>query len=523
MRAKLGGPRYRRVSAPCPTGYTAAVRPYRLALVLALALALRLVHLGAPILGVHSWRQADTAAIARNFHENGYRFAYPQVDWGGAGPGYVESEFPAFPYAVALAYGALGVNEAWGRLLAALLSTLTVYLLYRIARDALEDEVAALAAALLFAVLPLSVYYGRAFMPEAAMLCASVGAIHAFDRWTAVGGWRWYALAAFATAVACLLKLPCLYLGLPLVYLALRAWGVDAMRRPQLWGFALFVLAPVGLWYAHAHALYREGGVTFGIWEYGSDKWGNWRLVGSAEFWNGVLLRSLAERHLTWAGVPLAVAGLLLPRRGRRAGLVDAWLIALAVYLVVVARGNYVHEYYQLPFLPPLCLAMGRAVSAALAPRAHRPARRTAGTAWTALAAALLLAGVMTLSILRLASYWKREDPARSPLYRTASLVKGQTPPGARIVALDQGNPTLLYLAHRKGWHADIASLVPDSLRARAAAGAGYVAGLREDLKGSAPLDVPLREGLARDLDPAGRDGFLLQLTPEPEGGTSGR
>ena len=35
-----------------------------------MAAALRLVHLHAPVLGVHSWRQADTAAIARNAHLN---------------------------------------------------------------------------------------------------------------------------------------------------------------------------------------------------------------------------------------------------------------------------------------------------------------------------------------------------------------------------------------------------------------------------------------------------------------------
>jgi hypothetical protein len=116
--------------------------------------------------------------------------------------------------------------------------------------------------------------------------------------------------------------------------------GAALVRRPALWLFLVLVLAPVALWYAHAHALYREGGVTFGIWEYGSDKWGNWRLVASGDFWNGVLLRSLAERHLTWAGVPLALAGLFLPRVGRRGGLVDWWLVALGVYLVVVARGT---------------------------------------------------------------------------------------------------------------------------------------------------------------------------------------
>ena len=491
------------------------MRPYRLAVVLVLALALRLVHVGAPILGVHSWRQADTAAMARNFHENGYRFLYPQVDWGGSGPGYVECELPAFPYAVALVYAVFGPSEAWGRLLAALLSTLTVYLLYRLARDAYGDEHAALAGALVFAVLPLSVYYGRAFMPEAAMLCASVAAIHAFDRWTVTGARRWYLAAAGATAMACLLKLPCLYLGLPLVYLAWRAWGPALVRRPALWLFAALVLTPVALWYAHAHALHRGGGVTFGIWEYGSDKWGNWRLVASGEFWNGVLFRSLAERHLTWAGVPLAVAGLLLPRVGRRSGLVDAWLVALGVYLVVVARGNYVHEYYQLPLIPPLSIVMGRAIVAAFAPGSRRT--------WRVGVVTVLLAATLALGGSRLISYWHREDPARSPLVRLAQAIERRTPPGSRIVTLDQGNPTLLYLAHRKGWHASPADLGPDSLLARATAGAGFAAGLRQDLHGSSAIEDAASAGLAGDLLASDPEAFLLQLRAPLAGGTPGR
>ena len=71
---------------------------------LALGLVVRLPHLGMPPIGVHSWRQSDTAAIARNYREHGYRFGMPQVDWGGAGPGYVESEFPLYPYSASLLY-----------------------------------------------------------------------------------------------------------------------------------------------------------------------------------------------------------------------------------------------------------------------------------------------------------------------------------------------------------------------------------------------------------------------------------
>src|SRR6185503_9983491 len=100
--------------------------------------------------------------------------------------------------------------------------------------------------------------------------------------------------------------------------------------------------------------------------------------------------------------------------------------------------------------------------------------------------------------------------------------VERQTPPAGRIVALDQGNPTLLYLAHRKGWHASPGDLSPGKLRTRAAGGARFVAGLRQDLHGSTAIEDAAREGVGRDLDPSDPEGFLLELTPPATGGTSG-
>ena len=48
-----------------------------------IGLFLRLVNINAPVLGVHSWRQADTASIARNFLSNNFNFWQPQVNWSG--------------------------------------------------------------------------------------------------------------------------------------------------------------------------------------------------------------------------------------------------------------------------------------------------------------------------------------------------------------------------------------------------------------------------------------------------------
>jgi len=51
-----------------------------LALIFALALLLRLYKIDNPIADWHSWRQADTAAVSRNFLKYGFNPLYPRFD-----------------------------------------------------------------------------------------------------------------------------------------------------------------------------------------------------------------------------------------------------------------------------------------------------------------------------------------------------------------------------------------------------------------------------------------------------------
>jgi hypothetical protein len=50
------------------------IAQHPLAFLILIAIAVRLIGITAPIIGIHAWRQADTAAIARNFYENGFNF-----------------------------------------------------------------------------------------------------------------------------------------------------------------------------------------------------------------------------------------------------------------------------------------------------------------------------------------------------------------------------------------------------------------------------------------------------------------
>src|SRR5437899_11909154 len=92
-------------------------RAARLAIMMSiLAVAVRLIWIDQPYIDNWSWRQSDVAAIARNYYENGFHFAYPQIDWAGDAPRYVGTEFPILPFLAAICYKLAGVHEWIGRI-----------------------------------------------------------------------------------------------------------------------------------------------------------------------------------------------------------------------------------------------------------------------------------------------------------------------------------------------------------------------------------------------------------------------
>src|SRR5262245_48737154 len=198
---------------------------------IALALALRCLGLTAPLLDYHSWRQADTAAIARNYARNGYHLFYPQVDWGGLTPGYVESEFPLYTYSLALLYGLFGDHVWLGRLLTALAGAASAVALYGLIRSSADQPGAtapsrvALYAGLALALMPFPVYFGRTVMPDTWMLLAAILAIWTFRRWLDRPSTGRYLVALLCGALAPLAKTPnLLIVAVPLTYLLVADW-----------------------------------------------------------------------------------------------------------------------------------------------------------------------------------------------------------------------------------------------------------------------------------------------------------
>jgi 4-amino-4-deoxy-L-arabinose transferase-like glycosyltransferase len=418
--------------------------------ILFLALLLRLFHITFPVSGWHSWRQSDTAAITRNFYDNGYKLLYPQVDWGGATPGYVESEFQIYPFIVSLLYALFGVNDMWGRILSVIFSLFTIYALYLLVRKIISERTA-IWSALIYSILPLNIYYSRAFMPESAMLMCSVFGIYYFYKWFSEEKIKFLYVSAIFIALAVLIKLPCLYLGLPLFYLAYKKYKFHLFAKYSLWLYALIIFFPSFLWYYHAHQLFLNGGVSFSIWNFGEDKWGTFSFLLKPSFYNDIFFKSIAERHLLYPGFILFIWGLFIKRTNEDERIFDLWLIAVIVFILLVSQGNLMQEYYQLPITLPAVVYIGKVLSKYVQFDKLKDTFSLHKFQVSIVLLCLLL--IPVLSYLRYANFMRSEG-YDSALFKLTNDVKSVTGSSDLIITASDNNPVYLYLSHRKGWTA---------------------------------------------------------------------
>ncbi|MDE2572434.1 MAG: glycosyltransferase family 39 protein [bacterium] len=423
------------------------------ALVLGLALRLHAIH--QPLLDHPSWRQGDTASIARNFALLRYNPLFPQTDYDGPPPNYVELELQIVPFLAATLYKIFGIHEVFGRLLTIAFSLGTVAVVGLFARRIFASEVAGAAAALLFAVFPGSLYYGRTFMPDTTMVFFLTCALYATWCWledesgATHAVWRpaLLALLAFlAKPVALVGALPILAMGL-----ARNGWRAT-LTRPATWVYAAIAFLPLAAYLRFEHAI-AEWHWASGI----TQRHVMPALIAaftSPSALGAKLLALLDERAFLWRtmlgpiGCLLMVAGLvLLALRALRGGvLLWSWLAAVALYGFVVVTVEPV-DYYLYPIVPLAALLGGGAV-AWLYERA-RPSNGAERAAWLAVGA-IVLAGTIVVDRQHVAPYYRW----RPAVYAQARALDAALP-RSTLVVMGHYDPAVLYYIARYGWEED--------------------------------------------------------------------
>lgn len=426
--------------------------------VVLLAAVLRYKGIHSPILDHPGWRQGDTASIARNFALLQYNILFPQTNYNGPPPNYVELELQIVPFLAASLYKIFGVHEIFGRLISIAFSLGTVAVTGLFARWLFTSSVAGVIAAFFFAVFPGSIYYGRTFTPDTTMVFFLTAALYVTTRLIVedeIFSQRSLARATALLTFAYLAK-PVAVAGIVPVIAAL--WErVRSGRTMRPTAIGVMLVVPLVILYLYD---VRVGEHAEWHWASGITKLHvipsliaalthPSAFVEKAQTFFHVL-GMLRETMLGTFGFFLSIASFIalpwVPARSRV--MLWGWLIGGLAYTYVVVTVERV-DYYMYLLLPLCALAIGGALAAFLQRMLEADAAPATRYAIASLVPILAIASAVD-GHAAVRPYYSYNKQA----YQNAVLLDNTLPKGA-IVVIGHYGPDVQYYINRYGWEED--------------------------------------------------------------------
>lgn len=432
------------------------------AAILILTFSLRLYKLNAPIADWHSWRQTDTAAVARNFVKDNFNILFPQSDsltplneYGLLNPNrYFINEFPLYNAIVAVLYKMFGVNPALARLVSVFFATLGTFFLYLLARKLFSIKIALLAT-FFYAANPYNVYYGRVVMPDPMYIAFSITALYFFVNWVESKKFKAAIISAVFFSLAILAKPYALFLFIPILYWLIVNWGKFVWKNKQLVLFFIISLAPFLLW--RIHVFNHPEGTFATTWLYNA---GNIRFTGA--FFRWLIFERLIRVIFSSGAFVLLVLGFVKSTTSKNGLFIFAWLMSVVLYMTVFAKGNVTHDYYQLPLLPAGSILVSLGFFQLLALAKNNFSKLVT----TVLAISLVLIS-FAFGWYEVKGFFNINHPEIIEAGRRADML---LPKNAIVIAPYDNDPTFLYQTNRHGY-----SNMPASLKKAIAEGVEYL------------------------------------------------
>jgi hypothetical protein len=414
----------------------------------------RLYKFNGPVADWHSWRQADTSSVSRNFVTKGFNLIVPTYDDLSNVPsgiydnpnGYRFVEFPIYNAMQAGLFVTLGhlTLEEWGRLVTIMCSLLSAVFLYLIVKRR-QGVLAALFTSFFFVFLPFNIYYSRTILPDPLMVTFILGAIYFFDLWInqdvnskfgylkVVG---LFLLTLIFSAGAFLIKPFALFFMLPILVLAFERYGLALIKKWQLWLLAILALLPFGAWRIWMQQY--PAGIPQSWWLFNSN---GIRFKGA--FWQWLFAQRLGELILGyWGMIPLGF-GIVFTKKKNYLFFIS-FLIASVAYFCVVATGNVQHDYYQIPVIPSIAIFLGIGSAFLI-----NPVKEFVDKRITISLLVISLLFMFAFSWFAVRADYDIDNPA---LIVAGAAVDQLTPINAKVIADYNGDTTFLYQTKRSGW-----------------------------------------------------------------------
>jgi len=396
-----------------------------------------------PLEIAHSWRQAFTAMVTRNYVELGMDWLHPRIDMAGEKSGIVGAEFPLFNFLSFLVSKLFGYQHWHGRIVNLIVVMWGAYSFYCVLKSMLSERVAYFSMVVLLCSSWFT--FSRKIMPDTfSVSLVLVGLRYGFSFWNS-GRWSHWFFAVVAIALGVLSKIPAMSLlaivGLPLFV------KVDNVKR-VVWVILGVVIsvAPALLWYfywvpklnsTYGYHLYFPKGLVEG-----------WQEI--KPLWRLLLEKFYFTSYYSFLALLLGMLGVwALIRRKQKPVAVALALIAFVFGLFILKTGAVFpqHTYYSIPFIPVMALLSGLGLDYLNG--------QISSVGYTVKRNKFIVFGLLLLVVIESVGNQIHDHfikPSERYKQTLETEIASVIPLDEKVVLVSSASPQELFFLHRKGW-----------------------------------------------------------------------
>ena len=410
--------------------------------VVLMALFVRLYKIDSPIADWHSFRQADTASVTREYVRNGINIFIPRyhdlsrVQSGIFNPnGYRFVEFPIFNAVHALAFKYVGLFnlELWGRLLSVIYTLIAGLFIYFTGKI-LYNRWFGLLTLFIFYFLPFNIYFTRVILPEPMAVMFGVAALYFFVKYTKVKLYKFLVVSSFFMLLGILVKPYIVFYSLPIVFYFVNNFGVkQSLKKKETMVYLLLVFIPFFAWRVWMKRF--PEGIPFWQWTFNGDG-----IRFNPAFWYWIFGQRLGNLILGAGGVVPFGLGLVGLKKSDY--FINGILLGAFLYVCTFATANVRHDYYQSIVIPAVSFLVAKGIFYVWKNKEY-------SYYWSKFVVVIALLIGFLVSAFQVKEFYKINHPE---IIAAGNAVDKLTPKDAIVIANYNGDTAFLYQTKRRGW-----------------------------------------------------------------------
>jgi 4-amino-4-deoxy-L-arabinose transferase-like glycosyltransferase len=325
-----------------------------LILILILSFYFRAYHVDYPVTGYHNWKETHYLTEARNFAEDGFfehGFFIPEWDYPNLKDdpsGAHTDSFPTMSIVIGSFFMIFGPSLLIARLVSVLFSLGSIIFIYLIIKLLFKREDFALICALILAINPLNIFFGRQVQLLGPALLLCLMGLYFYIKWQKNSSWKNTILFTFPMMLGILTKYSFILLAVPIIF----TYPYKKLKDKSYLLkhiFILFMGILAYIWFKYSSKVSQTISSQFEVVEF--------NVLFQSSFWK--IMLAFIKDNITILGLIFFILGLVLffflvkiKRKSFRFKFIFSYFIGSLIWFIFMSQKLQGHNYHQYPLLP---------------------------------------------------------------------------------------------------------------------------------------------------------------------------